>query len=63
MTFLGWISQGQVATYERLGGHICNVFMSNFFSELDIPKFTKNRLIFDRVIQKNKKVDILGDTG
>ena len=41
-----------MATYDRLGGHICNVFMSNFFSELDIPKFTKNRLIFDRVIQK-----------
>jgi len=31
MTFWGWISQGQVATYDRLGGHICNVFMSNFF--------------------------------
>ena len=33
------------------------------FSEFNIPKIIKNRLIFDRVIQKIKKVYVLGDTG
>ena len=33
------------------------------FSVFNVPKIIKNRLIFDRVIQKNKKVDFLWNTG
>jgi len=45
------ISQGKVATSDRWGGQICKISMSNFL-RIQHTKNHKNRLIFDRVIQK-----------
>jgi len=38
-------------------------FSCQIFSVFNVPKIIKNRLIFDRVIQKNRKVDFLWNTG
>ena len=36
----------------------CTNCRCQIFSEFNTPKIIKNRLIFDRVILKNKKVDV-----
>jgi len=36
-----WISQDKVAISDRWGGQICKIFISNFFSGLNVPKTMK----------------------